>query len=132
MANSANDTILALDGVVAGYGKLTVLHGTSFEVVRGAITTIIGPNGAGKSTVFKAVFGLLPVASGRIVFNGRDITHLGPKRLLEGVPPIGFTRQGHAAQREIDASSQPHRRHHHPELAGLGQWLDHPRPRTIA
>ena len=76
-------TILALKDVVAGYGKLTVLNGTSFEVARGAITTIIGPNGAGKSTVFKTVFGLLPVQSGRIVFDGEDITGCDPKRLLE-------------------------------------------------
>jgi branched-chain amino acid transport system ATP-binding protein len=75
--------ILALDSVVGGYGKLTVLNGTTFQVARGAITTVIGPNGAGKSTVFKAVFGLLPVQSGRIVFDGREITGLDTRRLLE-------------------------------------------------
>jgi len=75
--------ILALEGVVGGYGKLTVLDGTSFKAARGAITTIIGPNGAGKSTVFKAVFGLLPVKRGRILFDGREITNLDPRRLLE-------------------------------------------------
>jgi branched-chain amino acid transport system ATP-binding protein len=75
--------LLALDGVVAGYGKLTVLNETSFRVARGAMTTIIGPNGAGKSTVFKAIFGLLPLQRGRVLFDGRDITGLGPRRLLE-------------------------------------------------
>jgi branched-chain amino acid transport system ATP-binding protein len=75
--------ILALDGVVGGYGKLTVLNETSFKVARGAITTVIGPNGAGKSTLFKAVFGLLRVQRGRIAFDGRDITNLDPLRLLE-------------------------------------------------
>jgi len=78
-----SDAILALDDVVAGYGKMTVLNGTRFRVRRGAITTIIGPNGAGKSTVFKAVFGLLPVQRGRIQFDGRDTTNLAPRRLLE-------------------------------------------------
>jgi branched-chain amino acid transport system ATP-binding protein len=68
--------------VVAGYGKMTVLNGTTFDVRRGAITTIIGPNGAGKSTVFKAVFGLLPVASGRIEFDGVDVTGRSPRQLL--------------------------------------------------
>jgi branched-chain amino acid transport system ATP-binding protein len=76
-------TILALEDVVSGYGKLTVLNGTSFTVARGAITTVIGPNGAGKSTVFKAVFGLLPVERGRVVFDGRQITNVGPRKLLE-------------------------------------------------
>ena len=69
--------------MVGGYGKLTVLNGTTFKVARGALTTVIGPNGAGKSTVFKAIFGLLRVASGRIVFDGRDITGLEPRALLE-------------------------------------------------
>jgi branched-chain amino acid transport system ATP-binding protein len=76
-------SILTLQDVIAGYGKLTVLNGTSFEVARGAITTLIGPNGAGKSTVFKTVFGLLPVQRGRIVFDGAEITGRGPKHLLE-------------------------------------------------
>jgi branched-chain amino acid transport system ATP-binding protein len=75
--------ILALEDVVGGYGKLTVLNGTSFKVARGTITTLIGPNGAGKSTVFKTVFGLLPVERGRIVFDGREVTNLDPRRLLE-------------------------------------------------
>ena len=68
---------------MGGYGNLTVLNGTSFKVARGAITTVIGPNGAGKSTVFKAVFGLLRVRRGRIVFDGREVTNLDPRQLLE-------------------------------------------------
>ena len=78
-----DNSILVLEDVVSGYGKLTVLNGTGIQVARGAITTIIGPNGAGKSTVFKAVFGLLPVQGGRIVFNGRETTNFGPQKLLE-------------------------------------------------
>jgi len=77
------DPILRLQDVVAGYGKMTVLNRTAFTVARGAITTIIGPNGAGKSTVFKAVFGLLPAKSGRVFFDGRDVTNLPPRRLLD-------------------------------------------------
>jgi len=77
------DAVLVLEDVVAGYGELTVLNGTSLRAARGAITTIIGPNGAGKSTVFKTVFGLLPVQSGRVVFEGREVTNLSPRRLLE-------------------------------------------------
>lgn len=81
--SAGGGTILALEDVVAGYDKLTVLNGTSLHVACGAITTIIGPNGAGKSTVFKAVFGLLPIRSGRVVFDGREITNLRPRTLLE-------------------------------------------------
>lgn len=74
---------LVLEDVVAGYGGLTVLNGTSLQAARGAITTIIGPNGAGKSTVFKTVFGLLPARSGRVLFEGREVTNFSPRKLLE-------------------------------------------------
>ena len=77
------DTLLALDDVIAGYGKMTILNGTTARVRRAAITTVIGPNGAGKSTMFKAIFGLLPVRSGAITFEGRTITNVLPRQLLE-------------------------------------------------
>jgi len=88
----ATDTILSFEDVVAGYGKQTILHGLSFGVRRGAITTVIGPNGAGKSTAFKAVFGMLPVRSGRIVFEGREITNLAPRQLIAA--GISYVPQG--------------------------------------
>ena len=75
--------ILEVAGIVAGYGAMTILNGTSFNVRRGTITTIVGPNGAGKSTVFKTVFGLLKAKSGRVLLDGRDITNATPRRLLE-------------------------------------------------
>ena len=78
----ATDEILRFEDVVAGYGKETILRGLSFGVRRGAITTIIGPNGAGKSTAFKASFGMLPVRSGRISYDGQDITNHTPRRLI--------------------------------------------------
>jgi branched-chain amino acid transport system ATP-binding protein len=77
-----NDTILDVQGLVGGYGKMTILNGTSFSVPAGSITTVVGPNGAGKSTVFKAIFGLLKLREGRIAFKGRDITGLSQRELL--------------------------------------------------
>ena len=76
------DPILRLDGVVAGYGRLTVLHGTTLAVRPGTITTLIGPNGAGKSTVFKAIFGLIGVDEGAIYFLDEAVTGLKPRDLL--------------------------------------------------
>jgi len=73
---------LVLDDVFAGYGKMTILNGTTAQVRRGAITTVIGPNGAGKSTMFKTVFGLLPVRSGTVTFDGRNITNFTPRQML--------------------------------------------------
>ncbi len=77
------DHILQLDGVVGGYGKMTILNGTTASIRRGKITTVIGPNGAGKSTMFKAIFGLLPLRSGRILFEGRDVTGHTPRQMLD-------------------------------------------------
>jgi branched-chain amino acid transport system ATP-binding protein len=74
--------VLRFDDVVAGYGRETILHGLSFTVPRGAITTVIGPNGAGKSTAFKAAFGVLPVRSGRIFYEEREITNRQPRELI--------------------------------------------------
>ena len=84
MATEAkSEHVLELDSVVAGYGAMTILNGTAFKVRRAAITTIIGPNGAGKSTVFKTVFGLLKARTGKIVFNGADVTNFAPRKLIE-------------------------------------------------
>jgi branched-chain amino acid transport system ATP-binding protein len=79
----AGDTILTLQDVTAGYGRMTILHGLSAAIRRGAITTVIGPNGAGKSTLFKTVFGLLGVRAGRIAFDGADTTGFAPRRMLD-------------------------------------------------
>ena len=77
-----SDAILEVQGLVGGYGKMTILNGTTFSVPAASITTVIGPNGAGKSTVFKAIFGLLKLREGRITFKGRDITGLSQRELL--------------------------------------------------
>src|SRR5215831_17871778 len=77
-----SDTILSVKNLVGGYGKMTILNGTTFAVPRATITTIIGPNGAGKSTVFKAIFGLLKLREGKISFAGRDVTNLSQRALL--------------------------------------------------
>lgn len=74
---------LAISDVVAGYGQMTILNGTTFEVPKGSITTVIGPNGAGKSTVFKTIFGLLRARTGRVLVAGRDMTNQPPRAMLE-------------------------------------------------
>ena len=79
----ATEPALELNGVVAGYGQMTILNGTTFKVPAASITTVIGPNGAGKSTVFKTIFGLLKARTGTIRFNGRDVTNLAPRKLIE-------------------------------------------------
>jgi branched-chain amino acid transport system ATP-binding protein len=79
-------TMLELKDVYGGYGKITILNGTSFSIAPGSITTMIGPNGAGKSTVFKAIFGLLNIHSGQVLLDGKDVTRSTPAQMIaEGV-----------------------------------------------
>jgi ABC-type branched-subunit amino acid transport system ATPase component len=68
--------ILVAENLVAGYGGRHILHGVSFELPPEGGLTVVGPNGSGKSTLLKTVVGLLPPASGRIVFRGEDVTAL--------------------------------------------------------
>lgn len=78
--------MLELKDIHGGYGKITILNGTTFKIPEASITTVIGPNGAGKSTVFKAIFGLLNIHSGAILLNGKDVTRFSPKQMIaEGV-----------------------------------------------
>ena len=63
------------------FGGLAALNQVSIAVPRGEIRAIIGPNGAGKSTFFNCITGVLTPTSGRIVFDGDDITGLPPHRI---------------------------------------------------
>lgn len=74
--------MLELRDIHGGYGRITILNGTSFKVPKGSITTVIGPNGAGKSTVFKAIFGLLNIHSGQILLDGQEVTRLKPAQMI--------------------------------------------------
>ncbi|MBC7090877.1 MAG: ABC transporter ATP-binding protein [Nitrososphaeria archaeon] len=70
--------ILGVSDLNAGYYKIPVLSEVNLTVPEGSICAIVGPNGSGKSTLLKTIFGLTTVYSGRIKFNGKDITHLKP------------------------------------------------------
>ncbi len=67
-------TMLHLDGVTAGYGAVQALKGVTIEVKPGEIVTLIGANGAGKSTLLMTLCGDPRARSGRIIFEGQDIT----------------------------------------------------------
>ena len=78
----ANGNILECKNLIAGYGKLEILHGVDLHVKRGEIVCVIGPNGAGKSTVFKTIYGFLRPREGSIHFDGQDITGHPPEVIL--------------------------------------------------
>lgn len=74
--------MLELKKITGGYGRITILNGTSFTIPKASITTVIGPNGAGKSTVFKAIFGLLNIQSGEILLDGENVTRKTPAEMI--------------------------------------------------
>ncbi|GIX46900.1 MAG: ABC transporter ATP-binding protein [Candidatus Tectimicrobiota bacterium] len=75
-------SLLSVEKIVAGYGKMDILHGVSLHVRAGEVVSIIGPNGAGKSTVFKTIMGYLTPRQGRVCFDGADITGLRPDQVM--------------------------------------------------
>lgn len=70
--------MLKTENINAGYGRFHVLFDVTTTIEPEEITVIVGPNGSGKSTFLKTIFGLSTIYSGRIIFNGRDITRLPP------------------------------------------------------
>jgi branched-chain amino acid transport system ATP-binding protein len=88
----ASDALVIADDVIAGYlPGVNILNGCDLYAKRGELVGIIGPNGAGKSTLLKALFGLVNVRSGSVVFDGQDITNVKPNRLVS--QGIGFVPQ---------------------------------------
>lgn len=75
--------LLSMQSVRGGYGDADILQGVSITVAPREIVVIVGPNGAGKSTAMKAVFGLLQVRGGQILFDGDDITGWAPNRIVK-------------------------------------------------
>jgi branched-chain amino acid transport system ATP-binding protein len=73
---AASASVLTTELLSVRFGGLAALTQVDFEVKRDEIRAIIGPNGAGKSTFFNCLTGVLRPTSGRIVFNGEDITGL--------------------------------------------------------
>ena len=67
--------VLEVTDLDVAYGKTQVLFGVDFHVDEGEIVALLGTNGAGKSTLLSAVAGLLEPSRGRILFDGRDVTH---------------------------------------------------------
>ena len=83
--------LLDIQDLYSGYRGVDILKGIHLKVNPGQMVVIIGPNGAGKSTVLKSLFGLATIRSGRVLFQGSDITHLPAEQLVRR--GIGFVPQ---------------------------------------
>jgi branched-chain amino acid transport system ATP-binding protein len=76
------EPLLRIEALDAGYGEVRVLWGVDAEVGEGEIVCIVGSNGAGKTTLLRAISGIVPATSGRILFAGEDITRRSADRIL--------------------------------------------------
>ena len=80
------DPILSTQDVVVRFGVLQAVSRASIDVVEGRVTGLIGPNGAGKTTCFNVITGLQEATSGKVFFEGKDITRKSPfKRARMGI-----------------------------------------------
>jgi ABC-type branched-subunit amino acid transport system ATPase component len=84
--------MLRLEGINAGYGRAQVLRDLSLEVAPGEILCLLGRNGAGKSTTMKAIMGLVPLMSGRVMLDGQEVSRLPAYRVPRA--GIGYVPQG--------------------------------------
>ena len=76
-------SLLKVTDLVVSYGGIEALKGISFDVDQGKIVTLIGANGAGKSTTLRTISGLVSPKSGRIYYEGRDITDFDTQKIVE-------------------------------------------------
>ena len=74
--------MLEVHNLSVQYGAITALHGISLTVPAGGIVTLIGGNGAGKTTTLRAISGMVTPTSGRILFDGQDLTGLAPHEIV--------------------------------------------------
>ena len=75
-------SLLAIEDLVARYGRITALDGISLHVDEGEIVTLIGANGAGKTTTLRAVSGLVRPAAGTVRFDGNDLRGRAPSAIV--------------------------------------------------
>jgi branched-chain amino acid transport system ATP-binding protein len=74
--------MLEIRNLVCCYGKIAAIKGISLSVKDGQLVALIGANGAGKTTTLRSISGLLPPASGQILFDGKDITRASAREIL--------------------------------------------------
>ncbi|MGK2966317.1 MAG: urea ABC transporter ATP-binding subunit UrtE [Tepidiformaceae bacterium] len=84
--------LLQAENLSVGYGRSVVVRGFSLEARAGEVVCVMGRNGAGKTTVMKAIMGVMPVAGGKIGYQGMDVTHAASYRRARA--GVGYVPQG--------------------------------------
>jgi len=85
-------SLLTLENVHSYYGRIHALKGISLEINQGEIVTLIGANGAGKSTTLRTISGMMHPRQGRILLEGKDISHIEAHKIVE--QGIGHVPEG--------------------------------------
>lgn len=85
-------SILDVQDIHVAYGESEVCHGASLHVERNEILCVLGRNGVGKTTLMKAIMGIVPAKSGKILFKGQDITAMKPYQIAR--LGVGYVPQG--------------------------------------
>jgi branched-chain amino acid transport system ATP-binding protein len=117
-----SEFLLQVEGLEAGYDDVQVLWGISLNVKRGTMTTLLGANGAGKTTSLRAITGSLRPRSGRVMFEGEDVTKLSAHaKVARGLVLVPEGRQLFSAMSveenlEMGAFSQRARAHYASQL----------------
>ena len=91
---------LSVETLDVFYGAVHALKGVSLHVEQGEIVTLIGANGAGKTTLLRTISGLVPARSGKVVFEGRDITRV-PGARDRGAGPLAGARGPHGVREPL-------------------------------
>ena len=103
--------MLRIDALTAAYGDKVVLREISLDVPAGQILALIGPNGAGKSTLIRAASGVVPVQSGRVLVDGKDLSNLSlPQRarILAVVPQARQLGGAYSVWQAVMMGRTPH------------------------
>ena len=74
-------SILSIQGLKVRYGPIEALKGINIEVPEGSVVALLGANGAGKTTTLQTISGLVSAASGKILYDGKDITNMEPEKI---------------------------------------------------
>jgi ABC-type cobalamin/Fe3+-siderophores transport system ATPase subunit len=112
--------MLNIDHIEVGYPNKTVLHGVSLNLHSGELLAVLGPNGSGKSTLIRAVSGVLPLRSGSVRVDGRDLSQIHDQdraRIIAVVPQARNLPSAFTAREVVALGRTPH-------LNWLGQLSD--------
>jgi branched-chain amino acid transport system ATP-binding protein len=117
--------LLAVEKIHTAYGLSRVLFGVSLEIAAGECVCLLGRNGVGKTTTMRSVMGLAPPASGRILWQGKDITGWPPHRVARA--GIGFVPEDRrifaelTVRENLEVGTRAARRPGHWTIATVGE-----------